>query len=299
MTMKHADYLLVLVTALWGSSYLMMKTGLANLGVFNLISLRFLLAFCLLAPFFYRRLRHTTRKTVIHAFILSLNLIAVFATIMFGLQHDSASKAGFINALTAVFVPLLDFLCFRCKPERKVVLAIFTAFCGVALLTCEGGFIPGTGDLFCIAGAVFNALYLLLVDRFSKQEDGVALSVWQMGLTGVFSLLLSLSVEPFKLPVSSAGWMAVLGLGVLCSAVGYTLQNVAQRYTVSSHAGLIFMLEPVFSALFAYVLIGETLSAQGYAGAALVMLSIVLLEIRLPRSIRYAARSALSTMHHR
>lgn len=284
MSRQKADLILVGVTALWGSSYLFMKTGIEVLATFNLIALRFLLAFVITLLFFRKRLvQRTDRRTFLYSLVLSLILLAVFSTILIGLQSISASKAGFLLALTVVFVPLLNGVIFRILPEPKMIAGAILALMGIGLLTWNGGLSLESGDMFCILGAFSNALYFLLTDRFTKRADPVTLGVWQMGMTGALALMISLIFETPHLPSTPASWISVLGLGILCSAAGYTLQNIAQKYTLSTHAGLIFALEPVFAALFAFVFFGEVLPERSYLGAGLVLISVVLMELPLKK----------------
>ncbi|WP_100486766.1 DMT family transporter [Sporolactobacillus pectinivorans] len=285
---QKADLMLIAVTVFWGSSYLFMKTGLETLGIFNLTALRFLVAFVITAVLFGRRLRHTDKRTLFYALILGVVLLAVFASIMAGMKTTPASKAGFLVSLTVVFVPLLNSLLFRFKPELKMIVGVALSLIGIGLLTWNGRLAPESGDLYCVLGALANAVYIILADRFTKRVNSVALSIWQMGFTGILALLISMIIEVPRIPDTMGSWISVLGLGILCSAAGYMMQTVAQKYTTSTHAGLIFTLEPVFAALFAYIFTGETLSMRGYAGAGLVLISIIIMEINFRKiSVSY------------
>lgn len=281
MSQQKADLMLVLVTAFWGSSYLFMKTGLDALNVFNLIALRFLIAFMITATIFYKWFRMTDRKTLIYSLIQSVMLLGVFGCIMFGMTSTSASKAGFLVSLTVVFVPLLTALIMRKMPDRRVVVGALVSLLGIFLLTGTASLSFGVGDLLCIIGALFNAGYIVLAGRMIKHVRTIAFSIWQMGFTGVLALIISFLFEHPQLPETSAAWISVLGLGILCSAAGYMMQIIAQRFTTSVHTGLIFTLEPVFASLFAYLFVGEMLTARGYFGAGLVLMSIAIMEMKL------------------
>lgn len=279
MSRQKADLILVMVMAFWGSSYLFMKTGLESLGIYNLIALRFLLAFGITAVLFAGKLRRTDRRTLIYGMILGIVLLGVFVSIMEGMKSTSASKAGFLVSLTVVFVPLLSALFFRNKPELKIIIGAAVSLLGIGLLTWNGRITPESGDLYCVLGAFFNALYILLAGRFTKQVNPVTLGIWQMGFTGALALMIAWIVEGPQIPETTGSWISVLGLGIVCSAAGYMLQTIAQKYTTSAHAGLIFTLEPVFAAAFAFIFAGEILSVRGYLGAGLVMASILIMEV--------------------
>ena len=131
------------------------------------------------------------------------------------------------------------------------------------------------GELLCLGGALLYACQILLTDVFTHQEDGLLLGVWQLAFAALLGFVASLLLEVPAWPANAAQWAAVLGLALLCSAFGFVLQPVAQRYTTPEHAGLLFAMEPVFSALLAFLFLRETLDARGYAGAALILVSVL------------------------
>lgn len=108
-----AELLLLVVTLFWGSSYIFMKMGLGTLGEFNLIALRFGLAFILAVMIFHKRLRRVDIKTLKYGALLGFLLLGVFTCITFGLQTTTTSNAGFLVALTVIFVPILDRVIFK------------------------------------------------------------------------------------------------------------------------------------------------------------------------------------------
>ncbi|MET1249882.1 DMT family transporter [Sporolactobacillus sp. STCC-11] len=281
MNQQRADLMLVLVTAFWGSSYLFMKTGLDALNIFNLIALRFLVAFVITAVIFFKWFRTVDRRTLIYSLVQSIMLLCVFVCIMFGMFSTSASKAGFLVSLTVIFVPLFHALIMRKMPEHRVTVGALVSLVGIFLLTGTASIKLGVGDLLCILGAMFNAGYIVLAGRMIKHVHTIAFSIWQMGFTGILALIISFLLEKPQLPGTAAAWISVMGLGILCSAAGYMMQTIAQRFTTSNHAGLIFTLEPVFAVLFAYLFTGETLSARGYVGAGMVLLSVAIMEMNV------------------
>ena len=96
------------------------------------------------------------------------------------------------------------------------------------------------------------------------------------------TLALSCLIETPCLPRTPGVWAAALFLGVFCSGIAFVVQTVQQQYTTATHVGLIFTLEPVFSAIVAFTLAGEVLRPRGYLGAALMLLSLVLMELEWP-----------------
>ncbi|WNS45473.1 DMT family transporter [Paenibacillus sp. MMS20-IR301] len=274
-----AELLLIVVTMFWGSSYLFMKMGLGTLGEFNLIALRFGLAFILAALLFRKRLRSIDMRTVKYGALLGFLLLGVFTCITFGLKTTTTSNAGFLVALTVVFVPLLEVLIFRKKVAPPQIFGTILAISGIGLLTLNGSLKVQPGDLLCILSAVFYAVQILVTGKAVKTSDSLNIGILQLGFAGGFALVLSFIFEAPVLPSTLPGWIAILALGIFCSACGFIIQPVAQKYTTPTRTGLIFALEPVFAAFFGYWFAGEQLSLQGYTGAALVLLGILASEL--------------------
>jgi len=274
-----AELMLFIVTVFWGSSYMFMKMGLGTLGEFNLIALRFGLAFGLAALLFHKRLRLADARTLKYGALLGFLLLGVFTCITFGLQTTTTSNAGFLVALTVIFVPMTEVLVFKKRVAPPQIFGSILAIAGIGLLTLNASLHIQPGDFLCILSAVFYAVQILVTGRAVKQCDSLNIGILQLGFAGGFALLLSFLFETPSLPSTLPGWIAILALGILCSACGFILQPVAQKYTSATRTGLIFSLEPVFAALFGYWFAGEQLSLQGYTGASLVLLGILASEL--------------------
>lgn len=294
-TQLKADLMILMVTLFWGSSYLFMKMGLGSMQEYNLIALRFGLAFVLSSVVFYRRLMKVNLKTIRNAFILGSMLFAVFASIMFGLKSTSTSNAGFLMSLTVIFVPLMTALFLNKLPEKRVVLGVCLALTGIALLTLKNDLTISHGDSLCILGALLFAAHIIATGQLTKDVDSIALGVLQLGFAGGLGLVFSTVTEIPKLPTTPESWLSVLVLAVLCSAIGFIVQTVAQKYTTPTHTGLIFSLEPVVAAVFAVLFAGETLSTRGYLGAAIVLLGVLNAEVDLKKLVLRNSEAYIGT----
>ncbi|MBP3041896.1 DMT family transporter [Bacillaceae bacterium Marseille-Q3522] len=278
-----ADLVMCMISVLWGSSYLFMKMGLQSIEAFNLIALRFGIAFLLCAALFYKRIIKTNFETVKYAFLLGFILFLVFTTITNGVKSTSTSNAGFLVSLAVIFAPVLSAIFLKQKPKKQVIFGILFALIGIGLLTINSSLKISFGDILCILGALSYATYIIITGTLTKHVDSIALGVLQLGFTGVLGLVFSFLFETPKVPHTFESWFAVLGLSLLCSALGFVGQTAAQKYTTPIHTSLIFSLEPVFAALFAFLFAGEVLSTKGYVGAAIVLMGVLLAEIDLKK----------------
>ena len=278
---RKADLSLIMVTLFWGVSYYLVNLCLEELQPMNLNAFRFLLAFLVLAAVFWKKLRHVSRATLRYSLIIGVLLVGVYAGATYGVANTSISNAGFICALPVVFTPLLDFVFNRRKPDRKLGIALVLCTVGMALLTLNEAFRPASGDLICLICAVCYAADMLVTEKAVKhpEVDAGTLGVCQLGAAGVLMLLVSVVAERPHLPQSPKIWAAAVFLGLFCSGVAFVIQAVAQQYTTASHVGVIFTLEPVFSGIVAFVFAGEKLLPRGYAGAALMLLSLLVIEM--------------------
>lgn len=274
------DLIMLLVTMLWGSSYLFMKMGLHTMAGFNIVGLRFFIAFLVAAAVFYKRFKHVNLQTLKYGFLLGFIIFATMASVTIGVEFTSVSNAGFLFSLAVVFVPLLVAILFKEMPNVKIIVGVLLAVTGIALLTLNSGLQINNGDLLVILGALLYAIYILVTDNAIKKVDAMNLGISQLGFAGTFGLLFSLLFEESThLPNTSEGWIAILALSIFCSAIGFIGQAIAQQYTTPIRTGLIFSLEPVFAALFALIFIGEVLSIKGYIGAGLVLFGVLSTKI--------------------
>lgn len=281
---RKADLLLVMVTAFWGMSYYLSDLCLQDLPPMNLNAFRFITAFLVLGIIFFKKLRHMNRITFRYSLLVGLVLSGTYIFYGYGIAYTSITNAGFICALPVVFTPIFAFLIHRTKPDRKLLICLVMCAFGLALLTLNDDFRPALGDILCMGVPVFYAFDLLLTEKAvqNPEVDALGLGVCQLGVVGVITLALSLLFEQPHLPTTPATWGAALFLGLLCSGVAFVIQSVEQQYTNASHVGLIFTLEPVFSAIVAYFLADERLKPRGYVGMVLMLLSLVLMEVDLP-----------------
>ncbi|OIK12436.1 multidrug transporter [Bacillus sp. MUM 116] len=284
-TQLKADFTMLIVTMFWGSSYLFMKMGLDSVQGFNLIALRFGIAFILAGAIFYKRLIHMDSKTCFYGFLLGSILFLLISLVTVGLKFTSISNAGFLFSLSVVFVPLLLAILFRKKPEKKVVFGVCVSITGIALLTLNNELRINSGDFLIILGAVFYAILIIVTDKLTKNVDSITLGILQLGFTGAWGLLFSLFFEKPHLPNTTESWFSIMALSIFCSAIGFIGQASAQKYTTPTHTGLIFSLEPVFAALFAFIFVDETLPTKGYIGAALILIGVLAAKINFKKPI--------------
>ncbi|MBQ9646951.1 MAG: DMT family transporter [Oscillospiraceae bacterium] len=277
---RRAELLLVLATAFWSISYYFSRVCLEELDVLNLNAFRFLSAFAILGAVYRKHLRALTRETLKWGAIIGVVLVFVYVGATYGVKYTSLSNAGFISCLAVITTPLIELLVYRKKPEKKLAAALLLCTLGLALLTLSGGTRFAIGDAICLLCSVAYGADIVITDRaIARPEvDPIGMSVVEIGVTGVLFLLLSSVFEQPRLPRSPSVWGAALFLGLFCSGLAFVIQTTQQKHTAPARVALIFTLEPLFSAIIAYFLAGERLHPRAYLGAALMLLSLLLMQ---------------------
>lgn len=279
MNSRRAELLMASVSLAWGSSYLLMKIGLDGIGPYNLIALRFGIAFFAMSLIFLPRYRQLSAATLAKGVFTGIILFLIFYGMVNGVNHTTASTAGFLTSTTVVMVPVLECLLKRTLPSKTIVISILLSVAGLFLLTAKDGIVFDTGAAYCLTGAFFYAVYIIVFARLAKGNDTLLISIIQLGvasLTGAVFMFLS---ETPSLPATPTQWGAILGLGLICSAYCFVVQPIAQRYTTPEKIGLIFSLEPVFSALLSWLFLHEILGFKGYTGAILIFAAVISTEL--------------------
>lgn len=271
-----AELLLVFTVFLWGSSYLFMKQGMETFAPFNLIALRFGIAFLIAALIFREIFSGIRFRTVWCAAVLGFVIFCAFAFLLCGLKGESTTGAGFLIGTTVVIVPILQAVFFSRVPRLPVIIGIVLALAGILLLTAGTTFVFDIGAVLCLIAAFFCAWQIILTARYVKTEPVLPLAILQLGFAGLFGLVFTLLFEAPVLPATGRDWMVILELAVLCSAVGFVAQTLVQKYTTPERTGLIFSLESVFAAVFGFFVLHEVLPVTGYIGTALILCGVVI-----------------------
>jgi drug/metabolite transporter (DMT)-like permease len=277
---------LVVVTAVWGVTFVQVKDAVALYPLFAFLAVRFAIASLTLAPVAAPRLRNAGWRP---ATLLGLLLAAGYVLQTAGLQRTTVSSTGFITGLYVVFTPLFAYAILRIRVGRAVLAGVVLAVAGLALLSGVGVG-SASGDALVLAGSAVYSLQIVLLERYARLYDPIAFTFVEMLAAFVAFSAIALAVGDLEVPRGWTVWGALLVTGVFASALGYLVQTWAQRRTSATRTALAFALEPVWTAIFGYWLAGDRLGALGLVGAALIMAGIVVAEPAAAEALRRLLR---------
>jgi len=276
---RQAELALLLTTVIWGSTFIIIRTTLGGVGPFTLLALRFVIGFAALFFLFINRMRHITWIDVRAGLLLGLLFFAGNALQTSGLQYTTASVSGFITALSVVMVPPIALVVLRQRPTRGAIIGVILATIGLALLSLNDNFTLGYGDLLTLGCAVVFALHIVFTARYAVRTEPTVMVAVQLALAAVASMVFAGATETVVWPLSREVWLVALYLGLLPTAFCFVVQVYGQRRTSAARTALIFTAEPVFAALFAFLVAGELLSPRGLVGCVLTLAGVLVAEL--------------------
>ncbi len=276
---------LVVVTAVWGLTFVQVKDAVALYPLFAFLAVRFAIASLVLAVPARPRLRTLGRRGWVAGVALGLLLALGYALQTAGLERTTVSSAGFITGLYVVFTPLLGLLLFRTRVGAAVWLGVGLSVAGLALLSGVGAG-DSVGDALVLAGSAAYSLQIALMERYAPRYDPIAFTQAEMLAAFVGFAVVAVALGQVELPRGWTVWGALLVTGIFASALGFLVQTWAQRSTSANQTALVFAMEPVFAGIFGFWLAGDRLGAIGWGGCTLIMAGIVVAEPEAARTLR-------------
>ncbi len=278
MTRGVGIALLLLVTLIWGTTFAVIKESVETVPPALFLALRFTAA--ALAMVWIR----PARGIFGWGLLLGVVMFVSYGSQTLGLVYTSASKGAFITALSVVLVPMLTGLINRRWLPARVWLAAALALGGLGLMTLTDVSGINIGDLIIVGTAFAYAVHILLIDRGLRKFPPLQLAAAQVWPVAVFSWLWAIPEVHLIPQLPASVWWSILYLAVVATALVLILQNTAQQVVKPHTAALIFVLEPVFAALFGYLVLGEQLGLAGWLGGLLVVAGMIVGELRPRRT---------------
>lgn len=275
-----ADLSLLLVAIIWGSGFIVIKSALDYMDPIYMLVLRFTLSTVLMAIIFYKRVKSINAADIKAGARIGLFLFLAFLTQTVGLQYTTVSKQAFITASNVVMVPFLVWYLNKKTPDTYDITAAILCFIGIGILSLEGNLAIGLGDGLTLICAVFFACHIISIGLYSNKHDPIILTIIQFGVAAVLSFLAALLFKVEFVPLSKEMSTSILYLSVVSTIIAFGIQNVAQKYTTSTHAAIILSLESVFGSLFSVWLLGEKFTFKLFLGCIIIFAAVITAETK-------------------
>ncbi|WP_305733511.1 DMT family transporter [Trichlorobacter ammonificans] len=275
-------FFLILTTVFWGGSFLFTKIGARDLPPAIFVLLRFSLASLLMLALCLPRLGRLDRTTILRGAIVGTALGVTNLTFVVGIKGTSISRAGVLNNLFVLFIPLIARILWKERIGPSHLAGILMASGGIALLAAGGGQGFNRGDLISTLCAFFIAVHIITVSKVLKDDDVWLISLVQFSVVALMAGSTVALQQPAAIKVSREALFAIAYCAVFSTVICFTLQNTYQRYVTPTQAGLIYTLDPVWSLLAGFGVLGERLAPREWLGCGLIFLAVV-----VPLAIRY------------
>jgi drug/metabolite transporter (DMT)-like permease len=280
----RADLLMLLAALIWGCSFVAQRLSLETIGPWLFTGVRFLLGASVVALLSHWLKRAAWRTATVRSAIpwgpgilLGVLVAVSIGAQQVGLRYTKVANAGFISSMYVIIVPVLSLLAGQ-RLRLGIILGALCAALGLYYLSGEH-LTLSYGDGLELFGAAMISVQLLLYGTLTQKHDPLSLALIQNLVCAAVCLAVAFAVETVRLGDIQRSALTILYGGALSVGVGYAIQAIAQKDAVPAHAAIIFSMEGVFSAIAAWIIIGETLSWHAIGGCALVVLGCVLSQL--------------------
>ncbi|WP_419023906.1 DMT family transporter [Emergencia sp.] len=280
---------LLVAALLWGISYPLTKI-VETCPTFYTVSIRFLVAAVAMTVIFHKHFKNFSKDILKYAFLLSFCITSMYVFATLGIKYTTSVRASFFTCLSFVIVPILNLIIYRLHLTKIVLISVAICMIGMFLLSYApdmGSFGLNLGDALCVLAAIGGSLHIIFLDRVSKREkmDPTLFTTLLMSFVALWGTLIALFTGAFKYEGASAFQLGtIVFLGLFCSAAAFLLQSICQKYVPSNRVGVILAMEPASGCIISVFALGEVMTLSAWAGAVLVMFSLLYMEIATNKS---------------
>ncbi len=270
-----ATLALLVVTAIWGSTFFIIKDAVSKIDPIDFLAVRFAVGAAIPAFVFWRRLSRLTATQ--WQIGLALGCLYGLAQIVqtVGLQTTAASVSGFITGTYVVLTPIIMWIAFKARLNVRTWVAVALALAGLAVLSLTGLGNGGVGEALTLVGAALYAVHIVLLDRWSRSMDAMSLAIVQLIGVALTTGFLGLP-GGYHVPADPGVWGAIVYTAIMAGIVTMLLQTWAQRHITPTRVALLMTFEPVFASAFAVGFGGEAVTIRLVAGGALSLLATLI-----------------------
>lgn len=285
MESKKADLMLIVITAIWGLSFPIMRNSLEYISEIIYLFYRFAVASFVLIILFHKKYKNIKLKTILKGMSMGIALSSGLGFTVLALQYTTASNVAFITGLNIVIVPFASSIILKKGVDVIKKISILIALVGLVLISGGVELVFNKGDFLALLCAVCISAQIILTDKYTQTEDPITLGCIQVNVAMIVYFFLCVSVErSLAFSLKSIVIITILITGIAGTALAFVGQTYVQRFTSPSHVAIIFILEPVFGAFFALIIpkldgTVESISLIKFIGCSLLIISMLLSEV--------------------
>ncbi|MBP2397890.1 DMT family transporter [Glutamicibacter protophormiae] len=280
VSISRQEAALLAITAVWGSTFLLVHLAMRHSGPMFFVGVRFLVAGLAATLVFRRSMRGMTRLELGAGTAIGLMIFLGYGLQTQGLQTINSSTSAFLTALYVPLVPLLQWIVFRKRPGAVMLTGAGLAFVGLLLLAGPDAVRTGLGpgEIATLISTLPMAAEIVLISVFARKVDLGRVTVVQLLVAGLLGFAAMPAVGETA-PTLSWYWvLPAVGLGAASCLIQATM-NWAQKSVSPTRATIIYAGEPVWAGIFGR-LAGDRMSALALCGAAVIVLGTLVSEIR-------------------
>ncbi len=274
-----ASLSLLFVTVVWGGSFPIMSKGIKFVGVYTFLTFRFLLAAAILLIFCFNRFNKINKATIKAGVIIGLAMFIGSALQTEGLLYTSPSKSGFLTGLNVVMVPIIIAIRKMKLPDIYTIIGVILSVIGLSLISLNGDFSFNYGDFLTMLCALAFAMQIIWIDKYAQNIDPLLLTLIEFLVIGILSLVPAVAMEKIQFTPNSFSIWAILYTSIFSSILAYGIQNKMQPFVSPSNAAVIYLAEPVFSAIFS-VFVGDIITLRVLFGCVIIFLSMIVVNYK-------------------
>lgn len=278
---KYIGEISLIITAfIWGSGFVVTSISLDYYSAYQNMAVRFLIGGVILGLFFYKKMKHVKTETILKGAILGSILYLAFALQTVGLQFTTPSKNAFLTAVNVVIVPFLGWAIYKKRLDKFEVVGAVLAMLGIGLLSLRFSAELNIGDILSFLCAIVFAFHIIYTAKFVKTEDPINLTVVQLFTAAVLGFVILVFRGEAAVPIVDGAVFSLVYLGIFGTAAAFLLQTMAQKFISETKAAIILSTESFWGMVLSIAVLGEVITLKMAAGAALILLAILISETK-------------------
>ncbi len=264
----------------WALSTILIKLYIGTIPAYHLLMGRFVIGAVFILAMQPSLVQRIKKQDILIGIPMGLMIFVSYALGVIALKYTSASKSGFLVALSVLFIPVVQTFLQRRLPSRWTLASVGMSIVGLRLIAGMNGEGFNYGDLLSIGSAAAYTAYILTLDKYGKDMEDMLLTFIQLAVVALCSIAAVMLFEGFNPEHIHAGIIPILVIGILSTGIVTLCQTKAQKVASPESVGILLLGEPLFTLIMASALLHETILAGGVIGGMLLLASLVLAVVK-------------------